>query len=99
MAALVRTVRRALALAALVLAAAGALGASEPPARPASDAGPPRVLTVEVKGPITGGTAEYLGAALRRARDERFAALAVTLDTPGGALDATREIVQGLLAS
>jgi membrane-bound serine protease (ClpP class) len=54
---------------------------------------------VEVKGPITGGTAEYLEAALKRARDERFDAVALTLDTPGGALDATREIVQGMLAS
>jgi membrane-bound serine protease (ClpP class) len=54
---------------------------------------------VEVKGAITGGTAEYFSAALKRARDERFDALAVSLDTPGGALDATREIVQGMLAS
>jgi membrane-bound serine protease (ClpP class) len=100
MPAVVRNVRRVLAVAALALAAAGALGAGEPAGgRPAADAGPPRVLCVEVKGPITGGTAEYLAAALRRARDERFAALAVTLDTPGGTLDATREIVQGMLAS
>jgi membrane-bound serine protease (ClpP class) len=100
MAALVRTVRRALAVASLALAAAGALGAGEPGAgRPSPDGAPPRVLTVEVKGPITGGTAEFLAAALKRARDERLDAVAVSLDTPGGALDATREIVQGMLAS
>jgi membrane-bound serine protease (ClpP class) len=52
-----------------------------------------------VKEVITGGTAEYLGAALEKARVEQFALVAITLDTPGGALDATREIVQAILAS
>ncbi len=101
MSAAVRTVRRAAAAAALVLAAVGALAAGEaaPPARLPAESSPPRVLSVEVKGAITGGTAEYLGAALRKARDEQYAALAITLDTPGGALDATREIVQAMLAS
>jgi membrane-bound serine protease (ClpP class) len=96
-----RTARRVLSVAALALAAAGALGAGDEEAtgKLAADAGPPRVLSIEVKGAITGGTAEYLEAALRRARDERFQAIAITLDTPGGALDATREIVQGMLAS
>ena len=59
----------------------------------------PRVLGVEVKGPITGGTAEYFEAAIQRAREEGCAAVLVTLDTPGGALDATREIVQAMLSS
>jgi membrane-bound serine protease (ClpP class) len=100
MATRVRTVRRALAGLALVLAAAGTLGAGEVPGvRSGPAAGPPRVETVELKGPITGGTAEYLEAALRRARDERLDAVAITLDTPGGALDATREIVHTLLES
>jgi membrane-bound serine protease (ClpP class) len=89
-----RSVRRALAAAALALAGAGAIAAA-----PEGGATAPRVLAVEVKAPITTGTAEYLASALRKARDERFDAVAVTLDTPGGALDATREIVQGMLAS
>jgi membrane-bound serine protease (ClpP class) len=110
MAAIVRSVRRVLAGVALALAAAGALGAPSPapphgategtnPAAARERSGPPRVLSVTVDGAISGGTAEYLAAALRRARDERFDAVALTLDTPGGALDATREIVQGMLAS
>ena len=72
-----------------------------PPAtlRPAAATLPPRVLAAKVDGPITGGTAEYLGAALARARAGGFAALLVTLDTPGGQLDATREIVRAMLAS
>jgi membrane-bound serine protease (ClpP class) len=79
----------------LVLAMLGAL-AARPEAPPGAA---PRVLGVEVKGPITGGTAEYLEAAVQRAREEGSAAVLITLDTPGGALDATREIVQAMLAS
>jgi membrane-bound serine protease (ClpP class) len=54
---------------------------------------------VDVTGPITSGTAEYLQAALARARAERVQALAITLDTPGGDLEVTREIVRAMLAS
>ncbi len=71
--------------------------ATAPAAAPATL--PPRVLSATVKGPITGGTVEYLGEALARARTGGFAAVLVTLDTPGGQLDATREIVQAMLAS
>jgi membrane-bound serine protease (ClpP class) len=92
-----RVARRIAAGAAVVLAALGTLAAPEAPAGGSGD--PPRVLAVEVRTPITTGTAEYLVAALRKARDERHALVAVTLDTPGGALDATREIVQAMLAS
>ena len=59
----------------------------------------PRALVVEVKGAITGGTAEYVQAALARAKAEGFDAFALTLDTPGGMLDATREIVRAMLGS
>ncbi|WP_242392882.1 NfeD family protein [Anaeromyxobacter oryzisoli] len=85
----------AAAVALLLAARAGAaVGAPAPPPTTA-----PRVIAAEVKGPITSGTAEYLAAALARAKAEGAAAVAITLDTPGGALDATREIVQGMLAS
>lgn len=79
------------------LAAAIALAAPEPSAPPPAAA--PRVLTLEIRGPITGGTAEYVAGGLVRAREGAYAALAIELDTPGGALDATREIVQAMLAS
>jgi membrane-bound serine protease (ClpP class) len=79
------------ALGAAVLALAGS-GRAVEPARP-------RVLLLEVKAPITSGTAEYLEAGLARARAEGFQAVAITLDTPGGHLEATREIVQRMLAS
>jgi len=61
--------------------------------------GPPRVLTLEVKGAITGGTAEYVVAGLAKAKAEGFSAVALVMDTPGGMLDATRDIVQAMLAS
>ena len=90
-----RFTRVVTALAAMGLAAGAIAGpAGIAPAGPG-----PRVLSVAVKDVLTGGTAEYLEAALEKARTEQFALLAITLDTPGGALDATREIVQAVLAS
>jgi membrane-bound serine protease (ClpP class) len=80
-----------LALAAAVVEA-GPGGGEQPAAAP-------RVLTVEVTGAITVGTAEHLAAALRRAAEQRCDAVAIVLDTPGGQLEATREIVRAMLAS
>lgn len=94
-----RRALRGAALAALALAALGALAAPARTATPGPAGPPPRVLEATVKGAITGGTAEYVEAALGRARSGGFAALVLTLDTPGGQLDATREIVQAMLAS
>jgi membrane-bound serine protease (ClpP class) len=84
---------RALLLATLAAAAvlSGSGGAVEP-ARP-------RVLLLDVKAPITTGTTEYVEAGLARAKAEGFQAVAIVLDTPGGHLEATREIVQKMLAS
>ncbi len=87
-------VRRPAALAALAVAALGALAAPVP--RPV---GAPRVLVLQVKGAITGGTAEYVEAGLAKARGEGFDAVALQLDTPGGMLDATRDIVRAMLGS
>jgi membrane-bound serine protease (ClpP class) len=89
-------VRRALALAAFVLAAA-ALAAQAP--APGRAAAPPRVLVLEITGVITGATVEYVDAGLARARAEAFDAVALRIDTPGGMLDATREVVRAMLGS
>ncbi|HEX8910471.1 MAG TPA: nodulation protein NfeD, partial [Anaeromyxobacteraceae bacterium] len=80
-----------------LVAVAAAAGAR--PAEPQPAPAPPRVLHLTVRDVITSGTAEYLGSALERARAEGYDAVAVTLDTPGGHLDATRDIVQRMLAS
>jgi membrane-bound serine protease (ClpP class) len=58
-----------------------------------------RVLSLTVKGPITSGTAEYIESAITRAANERYDLLAISLDTPGGHLEATRDIVQKMLGS
>jgi membrane-bound serine protease (ClpP class) len=79
----------ALALAALVAPRAAQVEAG----------GPARVLTLRIDGAITGGTAEYVEAPLEKAEAEGFVAVAITLDTPGGLLDATRDIVKAMLAS
>ena len=95
----------------LVLAGALSVRASTPPApggqkgsaraepSPAARAEAPRVLSLEVNGAITSGTAEYVESALARAKLEGFDAVAITLDTPGGELNATRDIVQRMLGS
>ena len=57
------------------------------------------MLLLDVKAPITTGTAEYVEAGLSRAKLEGYAAVAIALDTPGGHLEATRDIVQRMLAS
>ncbi|HTT70159.1 MAG TPA: nodulation protein NfeD [Anaeromyxobacteraceae bacterium] len=91
-----RTLLAPLAAAAL-LALPVALGASADSS--SAPAGRPRVLALTLDGVITSGTAEYVAAGLARARAERFDAVAIVLDTPGGQLDATREIVQKMLSS
>jgi membrane-bound serine protease (ClpP class) len=93
--------RTALAAAATLMLAGAALAATEERAARAADAprAPPRVLHLTVQDAITSGTAEYIEAGLARAKAERLDAVAITLDTPGGILDATRDIVQKMLAS
>jgi membrane-bound serine protease (ClpP class) len=91
------------------IAAAGLAAAaspSPPTATPKTTSTPtaastatPRVLSLTVNGPITTGTAEYLESALARATKDRFDLVLVTLDTPGGHLEATRDIVQRMLGS
>ena len=89
-AALPKAVRPALHL----LAAALFLGfgpAHAAPARP--------VVTLEIKGAIGVATVMQLAAALDRARDEDAALVVLKLDTPGGLVASTREIIQAILAS
>ena len=84
----------------LALAAAAAAAAvSSLPTGGAAEASRPRVLVLDVKAPITTGTAEYVESGLSRAKLEGYAAVAIALDTPGGHLEATRDIVQRMLAS
>lgn len=75
----------------LVLAVA-CMGAAAPPR-----ASPPCVLRATVGGIVTSGTADYVEEAIAEAAD--CEALLLVVDTPGGAMEATRRIVQLLLTS
>lgn len=81
--------RRALLV---LLAAYGAL-AWAPPAWPAS------VVVVSVRGAIGVGTTMTIDRALEVAQSQRAALLVVRLDTPGGLVSATRDIVQRILGT
>ena len=61
--------------------------------------GPPRVVAVSIEGEIHPITVEIVGHALEQAQSENAAMLLVRINTPGGLLDATRQIIQKLDAS
>ena len=58
-----------------------------------------KVLLIRVDGAISPATAEYIVGAIGKAEDEHAAALVIELNTPGGLLESTRNIVQGMLGS
>src|SRR5215510_12719965 len=57
------------------------------------------VLLVDIKGAIGFATAGYLAKALERANTQGSPVLLVRLDTPGGLLSSTREMIHAILAS
>jgi len=62
--------------------------------------GPPqagRVCVARVQGTIGPATASYLARALGEAAGQQAQCLVIELDTPGGLLDSTREIIQSFL--
>ncbi len=68
----------------------------------AGSADEPRHRTVglaEVDGMINGGSVDYMRSALEGAVLAKHEALVIRLDTPGGMLDPTRELVKAFLAS
>jgi len=80
-----------LALVVLLLAALSASSA---------EAGPPRhVLHLTLATTVDPVAGHRLADALDQAREEQAAALVVSLDTPGGLLTTTREMVKRILAS
>ncbi len=78
------------AMLALVLAA---------PAAAQMEASPGDVLVMEVRGPITQVTSDHLMDAVTEAEATEAAAILLQLDTPGGALETTRNMVQTMLLS
>lgn len=57
------------------------------------------VVLAEVKGAIGVGTGYYINDALTVAREEKAQLVVLKVDTPGGLVSATREIIQSILAS
>ena len=72
-----------------LLAAASALGQNAAP----------RVVAVSIEGEIHPITVEIVGDAIAQAQSENAALLLVRINTPGGLLDATRQLIQKLDAS
>lgn len=71
----------------LSLFAAGGLHASE------------KVLLIRIDGAISPASAEYILSSIDRAESEHVSALVIEMNTPGGLLESTRRIVQGILLS
>ncbi|HPQ69397.1 MAG TPA: nodulation protein NfeD [bacterium] len=59
----------------------------------------PIVQVITINGTINPGSAEFIVAAIEKAERDGAAALAIELDTPGGLVDSTRDIVQKMLAA
>jgi membrane-bound serine protease (ClpP class) len=78
----------------LPFVAAGLLGG---PAFAAAD--PPKAGLIHVKGAIGPATAGYIDRAIRRAGAGSMDVLVIELDTPGGLLESTKDIVQSLYSS
>ncbi len=58
-----------------------------------------RVSHIQIKGAIGPATAGYIERAIRTAAAASSAALVIELDTPGGLLESTKDIVQSLYAA
>ncbi len=59
----------------------------------------PRVITITIDGVVHPITAEIVAHALDQAKRENAALVLIRLNTPGGLLDATRQIVERIVAS
>ena len=64
-----------------------------------TDAPEGHALTIDVTGPITNVTDDYLARALEKTERDGAELLVIRVNTPGGVLDATRDIVGRLLSS
>ena len=64
-----------------------------------ASAAAPRVLAVEFENDINPVTQDYVIGAIERAQEERYGAVVILLDTPGGLESAMRAIVKAELAA
>ncbi len=59
----------------------------------------PFVAVINLTAMINTGTAEYLINAIQKAEDQKAACLVIELDTPGGGLEVTTDIVKRMLSA
>jgi membrane-bound serine protease (ClpP class) len=85
---------RALLVAIAIVAAAPASTSAPGRADPAAS-----VEVVDVKGAIGVATSRHIDRALRRAAGDGAALVVIRLDTPGGLVSSTRDIIQSIVAS
>lgn len=85
----------------LAVAIAAPVVASTSPAAPDVRVGQvePRVLATEVATPITPVTADHIEDGLEQAANGGHTAYVIVLDTPGGLVEAMRDVVADILAS
>ena len=57
----------------------------------------PHVLIIDIDGAIEPLTADHIARGIDKARDDGASLVVIRLDTPGGLVDSTREIVERLL--
>jgi membrane-bound serine protease (ClpP class) len=57
------------------------------------------VIAIDVKGAIGVATSEHIAQAITKAESEGAQLLVIKLDTPGGLVSSTREIIKAILAS
>lgn len=58
-----------------------------------------KVAVVTVKGAISPATSSYIANGIKQAESEKIKALIIELNTPGGLLESTRDIVQAIMSS
>lgn len=89
-------------LGAAVLAMSGADKEKEPVSTPTTTVAAPQapiVYHIEIDAPVTPVVAEYIIKSIDEATKHQAEALIIELDTPGGLVESTREIVKKMLAS
>jgi membrane-bound serine protease (ClpP class) len=64
-----------------------------------ADAATPRVLAVEFDNDVNPVTADYVVGEIERANEDKYSAVVILLDTPGGLSDSMKDIYEAELAS
>lgn len=94
---LIQSVHRLLCLALVALGISGVGNGAPIPAHAQDSA--PSVIVLTFSGPVTPVLERYIDTGISRALEQNAAAVVLRLDTPGGSVNVTKNITQGMLAS